>query len=422
MSVDRFGNDIDPTVGYARGRHLASSADEVRRLRNGQRIAAEAVATRGSEAVAIFTGNLRHFPVAPDDLDDLCEEWVGPGLFADQLRSVAISHLGGHASDAAAVVNRTSGGIVAAMLALCGSRTVVSVVPQGDRSHASVVRGCRLAGVDLVEHHDLETLGDVLYVHLPRLVVVTTVASSLARLTDDHARSAIEVAHRAGAIVFMDEAYGARLRPVLHGGQRSLELGGDIAITNSDKAGLSGPRAGVMVGREDLVVAALAKASELGIEARAPIALGALRSLEAYDPEILRTEAADGVAIADALEARFGDSVVHRSDLGPTISEDDVAEIVFGRASDLARENSRPVPCEVTAAVGMLLLRDHAVVTVNTHGQPGGRVSLRFKPTTGAVDLIPADRLAEAVDHAISVVAANLHDERWMQTTLFGSR
>lgn len=421
MATDRFGNLIDPTVGYARGRHLASSADEVRRLRNGQRIAAEVVERRGAAAIAIFTGNLRHFPVASADLADLCEEWVGPGIFAEDLRRVAIGHLGGRPDDAVAALNRTSGGIVAAMLALSDGSAVVSFVPEGDRSHASVVRGCRLAGVELVECSDQRGLDAALDAHAPRLVVVTTVTSSLARLSDAASRGAIDSAHARGSLVFMDEAYGARLRPVLHDGSPSLELGGDLAITNTDKAGLSGPRAGVLVGREEPVVSVLAKASELGIEARAPIALGALRSLEAFDPEILRTEASDGADVADALEGTFGPLVVHRSDLGPSVGEEDVAEIVYGRTSESASVSGRPVPCEITAAIGMLLLQEHAVVTVNTHGQPGGRVSLRFKPTSGAVELIGADRLADAIEEAISRVAANLDDEVWMRSTLFGS-
>ncbi len=417
MSVDAFGNEIDPTVGYARGTHLSSSAAEVRRLRQAQRLAAQVAADRGVDGIGIFTGNSRAFPLRVEDLGD-CEEWVGPGVFADRLRAVAIEHLGGRADDAVAVVNRTSGGIVAAMLALSNGETVVSVVPVGDRSHASVIRGCALAGVELVEIDDPAELAAALAEAQPALVVVTTVTSTLARLDDSVTRSAIETASAAGAILFMDEAYGARLRPVLHGGAKSLELGGDVAITNTDKAGLSGPRGGVMVGREGVVVAVLAKASELGIEARAPIALGALRSLEAFDPAILTQEVEDGRAVADALIDQMGPAGIVRTELGPSLAEEDVTAIARARpggdALDLA-------PCEVTAAVGMLLLRDHAVLTVNTHGQPGGRVSIRFKPTAGAVERIGgAASLASAFDDAISTVAANGSDADWVADLLFG--
>ncbi|MDW3178250.1 MAG: aminotransferase class I/II-fold pyridoxal phosphate-dependent enzyme [Acidimicrobiia bacterium] len=416
-SVDAFGNVIDPTVGYARGTILSSSAAEVLRLRNAQRVAAEVVATRGIESIGIFTGNSRDFPLTSLDLDR-CEEWVGPGLFADRLRRVAIDHLGGLADDAVAVMNRTSGGIVAAMMALSDGRPVVSLVPTGDRSHASVIRGCRLAGVPLVEVDDVSAVAAVLDEERPALMVVTTVTSTLARLDDDDAVAGIDAARAAGVIVFMDEAYGARLRPVLHAGAKSLALGGDLAITNTDKAGLSGPRGGVIVGREPHVVEVLARASELGMEARAPIALGALRSLEAFDPQVLETEVDDGRAIADVLAARLGEGAVERTELGPSLSEESVMTLARSRPGG---NLLTLVPCEVTAAVGMLLLRDHGVLTVNTHGQPGGRVSIRLKPTARAIERTGGPHaLAEALDAAITSVAALGSDERWVAELLFG--
>lgn len=416
-SHDRFGNAIDPTVGYARGTLLRSSADEVRRLRRAQRVAADVVASRGIDSIGVFTGNAREFPLRAPDLTEWCEEWIGPGLFADDLRLVAIDHLGGRPDDAVAVTNRTTAGIVAAVLALSAGRPVVSIVPAGDRSHASLIRGCRLAGVSLVELDDAAEVAGIVDQHRPALVVVTTVTSTLARMSDDDARRSISAARLNGAVVFMDEAYGARLRPVLHQGAKSLRLGGDAAITNTDKAGLSGPRSGVIVGRADVVVAIQAAAAELGLEARAPIAAGALRSLESFQPELLLQEASDGQEVADAVARRLGEAVVAHTELGPSVSEEDVAELVRQR-------QERPhhlVPCEVTAAVGMLLLRNHGVLTVNTHGAPGGRVSLRLKPTEGAVDRVGgAGTLADALDGAIDTVARNCTDLRWCAELLFG--
>ena len=289
MAQDRFGNPIDPSVGYARGRFLSSSAAEIRRLRHAQTVAAQVVAARGIDAIGIFTGNPRYFPLKPDDLATYCEEWVGPGLFVGDLAQIAIQHFGG--GETVAVTNRTSAGLVAAVLALADSRPVVSVVPDGDRSHVSVVRGCTLAGVELVELDSSADTAPAIAQHAPALVIITTVTSSLARMADDQTRHAIAAAKAAGATVFMDEAYGARLRPVLHGGALSLTMGADFAITNADKAGLSGPRAGILCGATEPVLATLAKASELGQEARAPITAGAMRSLQAFDPEDLRTEA-----------------------------------------------------------------------------------------------------------------------------------
>lgn len=421
---DRYGNPIDPSVGYARGKLLASSTDEVRRQRHAQDQTAAIIRERGIESISIFTGNPRYFPLQPEDIADLCEEWTGPGRFAEDLRQAAIRHLGGRDSDAAAVFNRTSAGLIASVLAHAGRRPVISIVPTNGRSHASVVRGSLLAGSPLVESQGHEDFGAAIDTHQPALVVITTVTSSLERMDDEVTLAAVRHAKERGATVLLDEAYGARLRPVLHGGRPSLALEADLAITNSDKAGLSGPRAGVMAGRPEAVLAVLAKAAEHGMEARAPISAGALRSLQRYTPDLLRQEAADGQRIADALSAKYGQNIVVRSDLGPMIHEDDVFEIVNRRVEALGMPGaSGLVPGEITAALGMTLLGNAGIVLVNTHGAPGGRVSLRLKPTAGALEKVGGpEALAEEIDLAVSEIARHLDDTAYFDRLLFGER
>lgn len=418
MSTDRFGNAVDPGVGYARGTLLSGSADEVRRLKRAGAVAADFVAREGIDKVAICTGNLRFYPVAADDLPELCEEWIGPGLYGEELRQAAIAHMGGDGDEAAAVINRTSAGIVATVLAHSQNRPVLSLVPAGDRSHASVTRGAKLAGVPVVEAYDLPEVKRLLAAHVPALMVITTVTSELAVLSDDLIGAATRLAKRAGCVVLLDEAYGARFRPVLHGGAPALSFGADLVITNADKAGLSGPRAGVLCGDAVALVPVQAKASELGMEARAPIAVGAMRSLQGFTPDLLIQEAQDGQDLAAALEIALGATFVTRSALGPKIDEQDAMQIVLTRAGT---DQSDRVPAEVTAAIGMLMLRDKGIVTVNTHGQPGGRVSVRLKPTTGAVARAGgAEAVARCLVSAIDEVAAHLDDATWFADLLFG--
>lgn len=418
MTTDRFGNAIDSGVGFARGALLANSTDEVRRLSQAGRVSARFVARQGIDRVAICTGNLRFYPVTAEDLTENCEEWIGPGLFGEELRHAAIAHMGGDGDEAVAVINRTSAGIVATVLAHCGDRPVVSLVPKGDRSHASVGRGARLANVPVVEGYDLPEIKRLIAAHLPQLVIITTVTSELATLDDELTAAAVRLAKRAGCTVLLDEAYGARFRPVLLNGAASLSFGADLVITNADKAGLSGPRAGVLCGDPEALVPVQAKASELGMEARAPIAVGAMRSLQGFDPELLMQEAQDGQDLAAALEAVIGVDRVSRSALGPKIDEQDAMDIVLQMAG---QTSSARVPAEVTAAIGMLVLRDNGIVTVNTHGQPGGRVSIRLKPTSGAVARAGgATALAGCLARAMQDVAAHLEDQDWFSALLFG--
>lgn len=418
MSTDRFGNAIDPSVGYARGALLQSSADEVRRLAQAGRVAADFVAREGIDKVAICTGNLRFYPATPDDLNLLCEEWIGPGLFGEELRQAAIVHLGGQGHEAAAVVNRTSAGIVATILAHSAGRPVLSLVAHGDRSHASVLRGARLANVQVREVHDLDAMHQALAKDSPALFVITPVTSELSMLSDDLIRDAVAAGNKAGCVTFLDDAYGARFRPVLHGGGDSLSFGADLVITNADKAGLSGPRAGVLCGDPAVLIPVQAKASELGMEARAPVAVGAMRSLQGFAPDLLLQEAQDGQDLADALESALGVGRVSRSALGPKIDEQDAMDIILGMADS---GKTDVVPAEVTAAIGMLMLRDKGIVTVNTHGQPGGRVSIRLKPTSGAVARVGgAMAVTDTLLSAMRQTANHLNDKAWFAATLFG--
>lgn len=418
VRTDAFGNGIDPVVGFARGPIIRSSIEEAARLRHGQAVAAKRVRELGPQSIGVFTGNQRDFPVLAEDIATNCEEWVGPGLYAEELRKAAVEHLGGRDDDGCAVFNRTSAGIVASIAALAGGEPVLSVVPAGDRSHASVVRGSALAKVELREVSSERDWR--VHIRDCHLVIVTTVTSALARLDDALAVAVVEEAHEAGAIVLLDEAYGARLRPVLHGGRKALALGADLAITNCDKAGLSGPRAGVLVGRPGLVMAAAAKAAEYGMEARAPIAVGALRSLQKFDPGHLTQEAAAGQELAAALEAKMGAGIVLRSDLGPMVDENAVLAVILERAG-VSADAVRIVPCEATAALGMLLLADHGILTVNTHGQPGARVSLRLKPTLDALASVGGvSAVVDAVDACLGKVAAIVTDENAMRTLILG--
>lgn len=388
------------------------------RLRQGQRLATARVLAKGPESIAVFTGNQRDFPIRPEDLPGLCEEWVGPGIVAEELNAVAIEHMGGRSGDQVAVFNRTSAGIIATIAGLSDGRPVVSYVPRGGRSHASVIRGCGVCGSKLVEIDKLEELADAASRSEPALVVITTVTSSLESLNAHDIEQAVEIAHRAGAIAFLDDAYGARIRPVLHGGRKGLEFGADLSITNCDKAGLSGPRAGVLVGRPAAVTRAQAKGSEFGMEGRAPIVVGALRSLQRYSPEMLLEEARAGKELSEALAAKLG-SRVARSDLGPVIDENDVLSMLLERSG--ARSTS-VVPAEAAAALGMVLLRDHGILTTNTHGQPGARVSLRFKPTLDALPRmggVPA--VVDAVLESFTILAPSISDADEVSALILGA-
>jgi len=66
--VDRFGNPIDPEVGYARGRILASSEDEALRRERGMALIRARYKAFGREGLYDLTGLSGGFPVEPEHL------------------------------------------------------------------------------------------------------------------------------------------------------------------------------------------------------------------------------------------------------------------------------------------------------------------------------------------------------------------
>lgn len=67
-------------------------------------------------------------------------------------------------------------------------------------------------------------------------------------------------------------------------------------------------------------------------------------------------------------------------------------------------------PAEVTASIRLYVLQSHGIITVNSHGQPGARVSLKLKPTAGALAKAGgAVAIADAFEDAIEWAAVHLH-------------
>ncbi|MDB5413513.1 MAG: Selenocysteine synthase [Rubritepida sp.] len=402
--MDRFGNPIDPAAGFARGAFLASPTEDAMRMRHGLDVIRQRALDHGAGSIGIFTGNRRDLLLREGDLA-LAEEWIGPALYTPALDAAIRAHLDAPPDAASFVFNRGSAALVASMLALAPQGRVISVVPEGSRSHPSLRRGAMLAGAAFEEIGGVAELLATLAGKPASLLVVTTVTSSLARLADADIANAIVLGHGAGIPVLLDDAYGARIRTVLHGGASGFALGADLVVTNADKAGLPGPRAGIMAGNARMMAGITATASLIGMEARAPISLGVLRGLEAWSPAELLHEAAQGLALADALTGRLG-AVVQRTDLGPLISPEDVLTIACARAGI---DTPPIVPVEATALLGMLLMERHGMLTTNIAGQPGSHPALRLKPAGPALERCGGvEAVAAAVDRELDAVAGLL--------------
>jgi len=415
---DRFGNAHAAGLPYARGAIIRSTEDDIAKLQRAGRVIDGIVRARGLEAVFNFTGLERSLPLTPEELA-VADDEIAPAIYGDRFRAAALAHLGGTPGRHDAMLfNRLTAATVATHLTLVKpGETVVGVSPT--YSHPTIVRAVALAGATFVEARDQRHLEEVLDsgAAVP-LVALTRLAVSYDLLPDDRIERVIAAAHASGARVYVDDAGGARVGPAIFQQPKTLEMGADVGATGLDKYGTVGPRLGLLAGERDLVSKIRARAFELGLEARPMLYPAAVRSIENYRPERVRELVATtklvGVALRDVLGTR-----VHETPVTAQLRGEDILEMAMERGGVTRRTI---VPIEATAALAMLLLEDHGIITVHFAGLPPGTSSMLVKfvvPETLARFGGPA-AFAKAVDGALGKLGGLIHDPAAIRRLLLG--
>jgi L-seryl-tRNA(Ser) seleniumtransferase len=394
--ADRFGNPLAPTLPYARGGILASTEDDFRKVQRAWRIVRE----RGPENVFVFTGLEHSLPLEPEDLRWADDE-IAPALWYDRMKALALDHLGGSPErhDVMAF-NRLTGATLAVHLTLVRPGDVVVGV-SASHSHPTVVRAAAQAGARFVDTTGLDEFEAAL-AREPRVALVdlTRLAVTYELLPVPALRRIVERAHERGAVVYVDDAGGARVGPASFEQPRTLELGADVGATGLDKYGTLGPRLGLLAGDTALVGRIRAKAWECGLECRPMLYPAVVRTLEQYSPkrvqELIDTTRAVGAALRAVLGAR-----IHETPTTAQLRGEDILELAMARGG----VTTPPiVPIEATGALCMLLLEDHGILTVNFVGLPPGGADILFKfvrPDTLERFGGP-ERFAGAVDAALT--------------------
>jgi len=250
------------------------------------------------------------------------------------------------------------------------------------------------------------------------LVALTRLAVTYDLLPLEVIREVVRLAHEKRALVYVDDAGGARVGPAVFGQPKMLELGVDVGATGLDKYGTSGPRLGLLAGERRLVEKIRARAFEFGLEARPMLYPAAVRSLEGYTPERVRDLVNATKQVAAALRGVLGRRLRETPVTAQLLAED-ILELALERAG-----LSRPsiVPIEATAALAMLLLEDHGILTVHFAGLPPGTSSLLFKfvPPETLARFGGPDALAQAVDASLGRLASLIGDAEKIRRLLLG--
>jgi L-seryl-tRNA(Ser) seleniumtransferase len=418
MTADRFGNEHAPGLPYARGAIVTSMQADLRKLARAHRIIERIVRDRGQQGVFNFTGLERSFQLDAADLV-FADDEIAPALYGDRLLAAGLQHLGGTAAThEVALFNRLTAATVATHLTLVKpGEVVVGVSPS--YSHPTVVRAAAAAGARFVETTGVRQFADAL-AREPRvaLVALTRLAVTYDILSADDLKTIVTLARDKGVVIYVDDAGGARVGPAVFGQPRTLDLGVDVGATGLDKYGTVGPRLGLLAGDKSLVGRIRARAIELGLEARPMLYPAAVRSLEQYDPARVRALVESTRTVAHALRRLLG-ARLHETPVTAQLRGEDTLELALEQTGSTT---TSVVPVEATAALAMLLLEDHGIVTVHFAGLPPGTSSLLFKfmPPETVTRFGGPDAFARAVAASLGKLGSYVADPERLRELLLG--
>lgn len=373
--TDRFGNPIDPTVFYARGKILAGNADEVQRQKHCFSIVRERCRTHGIDSVYNLTGLIRGFRFRESDTEKLQSFVHFNALDDGNLTPLALKHMGGRAEQHDAFLcNRVSAAMLATMMALLKrGDLVLSVVPAPGPSHPSLKNGVVAAGGRFIEVHGIEGMEQFLASgEKPRLIIATTITPSKRHTSDADLVTIIERAKQMGAIAMLDDAHMST-RLAVYKEKPGLELGADVTVWSMDKH-MNGPRAGLISGKKELIREIRAKAFVFGLEAQIGSIVAAVNALENYDGTPVTRSA--GLA-EQALKELQGDFKGRGYIAGPgfAISGDDMLEVAM---QERGAKKADLVPIEAIAVAAQVLLRETGGVTIPISAMPGSACTYRI--------------------------------------------
>ena len=414
MNTDRFGNRFAPTLSYARGKILASTEDDFRKLQHAWGV----IRRHGPESIFIFTGLEHGLPMTPEEIR-FADDEIAPALFGDRLKALALEHFGGSEEfHDVAVFNRLTGATLATHLTLVKPGDVVIGV-SASHSHPSVVRAAGHVGAKFVDTAGVDAFARAIErEERPAMVVLTRLAVTYELMPVEAIRTVVKLAHDRGAPVYVDDAGGARVAPAAFDHPRMLELGVDVGATGLDKYGTIGPRFGLMAGERALVGRIRAKAFECGLEARQMLYAAVVRTLEQYSPARVQQLIESTKRVAAALRPIFG-ARLHETPTTAQLLADDLLEMVMARGGV---KEPPVVPYEAAAAFCMLLLEDYRMLTVHFVGMPPGTANILFKfvPPETLERFGGLEKFAQAVDASITKLATFVKNPERIPALLFG--
>jgi L-seryl-tRNA(Ser) seleniumtransferase len=280
------------------------------------------------------------------------------------------------AKNSALILNRVSAANFIALTTLLkkGDR-VYAFAPAGGATHPSAVRPITMAGAELTEFHSYAELKKAWDQSAPRLLLITPISASKRHIPFAEFKQALALPRPAQTLVYVDDAHMAS-RIAFFDEPGTFQVGDvDIAVCSADKH-VAGPRAGVMVGRKELVTLIGSRAYELGLEAQAGQYVGVANALRNFDPRAVKEAGELAKELAQVLAAKYGPTRAYLGGPGVSMSGDDVLAIALERRGK--RDKPQLVAVEAAGLIAMEMLERDGILTIGAVSMPGSAPAVRL--------------------------------------------
>jgi len=395
---DRLGNPIDPSVGYARGTILKGTDEEVAKTLRARQLVRERIEAQGHDAIHDLSGMNRGAALSAADVASLSSHVAFFAAFEGRTEPHALRHMAADAAiHDALILNRVSAANFIALTTIvrAGDR-VLALAPPGGITHPSVQRPLAMAGAAFEQVHTLADLARAWKTGAPRLLVITPISASKHHLDGEEFRGALRLPRPADTLVYVDDAHMAS-RVAFFGEPPAFTMGNiDLAVCSADKH-VAGPRAGVLVGRKDLITTIRSRAFELGLDAQASQYVGVGNALRDFDPKPVAEAGKLARELLELLVSRYG-SRVYLGGPGVSMSGEDALEVALAAAG---RSGDSPlVPVEAACFVGLAMLERDGILTIGAVAMPGSAPVVRLMMYPDGPRL-GAHRIAASLEHGL---------------------
>ncbi len=377
---------------------MLSDYEEFLRLEKARKIILEILNEKGRDALYDLSGLSGGFLIDEKD-KALLNTYIGASYFAEKVNEYGLRHLGGDEDDKCVGFNRTSSAILATILAL-KPKKVIHYLPELP-GHPSIERSCKIVDAEYFESDKMEDILNKLNkIDGNTLVVITGSTMDLKVIELENFKKVIDTAKNKGAIVFVDDASGARVR-LLFNQPPALKLGADLVVTSTDKL-MEGPRGGLLAGKKELVDKIYIEGTKFGLEAQPPLLAGMYRALENFNLERIKKafERAKNFDLSKIEELNEELKVIDNNI--NIVCERTPTGFVIKRVY-----KDEVINIKKLIEIGFNLLENYGIITITVAGMPGASKSLRIDLTSRDAERVDDDYIINAVVESIKLAFKN---------------